>query len=80
MKCPPQVCPLQLEDTDIYQFFTAACVTADLPGEENVKVGFTTQPTEIARRHPDKCLVIKQGEVKTTKDLFEAGPEAEHPH
>lgn len=80
LKCPPQLCPLQLEDTDIYTFYTAACITADLPGEKDVKVGFANQPTEIAKRHPDKCLVIKQGEVRTTKDLFEAGPMPDHSH
>nr|VZI44973.1 unnamed protein product [Spirometra erinaceieuropaei] len=80
LKCPPHICPLQLEDTDIYTFFTAACITSDLPGETDVKVGFSNQPTEIARRHPEKCLVIKQGEVRTTKDLFEAGPMTDHDH
>lgn len=80
MKCPEHLCPFQLEDTDIYTFFTAACLTTDLPGEVDVKNQFAKTPTDIAKRHPDQCIVIKQGEVKTTKDLFEEGGQPEHDH
>lgn len=79
LKCPTHICPLKLEDKDVYVFYTAACVTAELPGEENVKKLFSDKPTEVASRHPDKCVVIKQGEVTTVKDVFDSGPD-EHAH
>ncbi|KAM3181613.1 hypothetical protein ACTXT7_014025 [Hymenolepis weldensis] len=78
LKCPSNLCTLQLEDRDTYTFYTAACQTHDLPGETDVKIAFQNHPTEIAKRHPDLCVVIKQGEVTTVKDLFEDAPTAGH--
>ncbi|VDD82979.1 unnamed protein product [Mesocestoides corti] len=80
LKCPPNLCSMQLEDTDVYTFYTAACITTDLEGEADVKKAFSSQPIEIAKRHPDKCVIIKQGEVTTVKDIFAEGPMADHEH
>ncbi|EUB59736.1 Transforming growth factor-beta-induced protein ig-h3 [Echinococcus granulosus] len=71
LRCPNKLCALQLEDKDTYTFYTAACLTSDLEGEVDVKRAFSSKPTEIAKRHPTQCLVIKQGEVTTVKDIFE---------
>nr|CDS33636.1 gynecophoral canal protein [Hymenolepis microstoma] len=80
LPCPNSLCALQLEDRDTYTFYTAACQTHDLPGEKDVRKAFQVQPTEIAKRHPDLCVVIKQGEVTTVKDIFEDLPGSNHEH
>ncbi|VDM30202.1 unnamed protein product [Hydatigera taeniaeformis] len=74
LRCPNRLCALQLEDKDTYTFYTAACLSSDLEGEQDVKRAFSSKPTEIARRHPNQCLVIRQGEVTTIKDIFEDVP------
>ncbi|KAM7537516.1 hypothetical protein Aperf_G00000060038 [Anoplocephala perfoliata] len=80
LKCPARLCPLELEDRDTYTFFTAACLTHDLPGETDVRKAFQTKPMDIANRHPDLCVVINQGEVTTVKDILEESPMAGHDH
>ena len=78
LRCPDSLCAMQLEDKDTYTFFTAACLTTDLEGEVDVKKAFANRPTEIAKRHPDQCVVIKQGEIETVKDIFEDAPSHGH--
>ncbi|VDK20663.1 unnamed protein product [Taenia asiatica] len=80
LRCPTKLCALQLEDKDTYTFYTAACLSSDLEGEVDVKKAFASKPTEIARRHPNQCLVIRQGEVTTVKDIFEDVPTEGHEH
>lgn len=80
IRCPNKLCALQLEDKDTYTFYTAACLSSDLEGEVDVKRAFSLKPTEIASRHPNQCLVIKQGEVTTIKDIFEDVPMEGHEH
>lgn len=71
---------MKLEDRDTYTFYTAACQTHDLPGIADPKKDFQSKPIEIAERFSDQCVVIKQGEVTTTKDIFEDAPIEGHDH
>ncbi|CAL8089311.1 unnamed protein product [Calicophoron daubneyi] len=60
LKCPPEICPLYVEDIDFYDMYVSACRTTNLPGEPNAESDFRVKPTDVASRHPEECAVILQ--------------------